>query len=294
MSRRAWLIFVAMGCIWGTPYLFISITDRELAPETMIFFRCIIAACALVPFARRRFRWNDIARHWFALACYSVVEIAAPWYLVAAGETRITSSLAGLIIATVPIFGLALGFAFGSERRVHWLRFFGLAIGFAGVMATIGIDLSSSDGIGIAELVAAAFGYALGPAIFGRYLANIPPETTVATSFIVAGVLYTPAGLTHLPQHLSLEVALALVALALFCSVTGFLLFFRLVLAVGPARATVVTYVNPVVAVVAGVIFLREPFSSGLAIGTPLVVIGSILATWDATHRPRVRLATTG
>lgn len=291
MSRRSWVLFVLVGIVWGLPYVFIRIAIRDLAPETMIFFRCAITLVALAPFTKRRHRIELLARHWFALIIYSLVEIAIPWYLLARAEQHVTSSLAGLIVATVPIFGLVLAFAYRTEHRVSAVRLVGLAVGLAGVAATIGIDIHGTNTFGIVEILIAAVGYALGPTVFNAYLADASAVTAVAGSFAVATVLYLPFGVTHLPAHLNLEVFGALLGLGLICSVTGFLTFFELVRDVGPARATVVTYINPVVAVVAGVVILGEPLSHGLAIGLPLVILGSILATWATTHERSERAA---
>jgi drug/metabolite transporter (DMT)-like permease len=160
----------------------------------------------------------------------------------------------------------------------------GLLVGFVGVAITIGIDIHGANALSIAEIMVTAIGYARGPVVLTRYLAEIPPVTMVTASFVIATLIYLPLGLTHLPSHISLEVVGAVVALALICSVAGFVLFFELILDVGPARATVVTYLNPIVAVVAGVIFLGEKLNRGLAIGLPLVIIGSIFATWGVAH----------
>lgn len=284
MNRRSWIIFVLVGIIWGFPYLFIRIAIRDLAPETMILFRCFVSLLALLPFALRERRIDLVLRHWFGLVSYTVCEIAIPWFLLAHAEERITSSMAGLLIATVPLFGLILAVVYRTERRVSGVRVIGLLIGLGGVATTIGIDVHGANAVSVAEIMITAFGYALGPTILNAYLREIPSITVVAASFAISTLIYLPFGLLNLPTHMSLETVGSVLSLALLCSVGGFLLFFRLVRDVGPARATVVTYINPVVAVFAGVIVLGEPLNHGLAIGLPLVVIGSILATWATTH----------
>lgn len=284
MNRRSWIIFILMGCIWGIPYLLIRIAIRDLTPETMIFFRCVLALVVLLPFALRQRRFDLIRQHWIGLIAYTAAEVVVPWYLIARAEEHVASSMAGLLIATVPLFGLLLALGFRNERRVRGVRLIGLLIGFVGVMVTIGIDIHGANTTSIIEIMITAFGYALGPVILNRYLSEIPAVTMVAASFVVATLIYLPFGVTHLPHHLSGESLGAVIALALVCSAAGFILFFQLILDVGPARATVVTYLNPIVAVIAGVIFLGEKFTQGLAIGLPLVIIGSILATWGVTH----------
>ena len=284
MSRRSWVQFIVVGIIWGFPYLFIRIAIREIRPEAMILFRCAITFVALLPLAMRQRRLDLVLQHSFALISYTIVEIALPWYLLARAESRVPSSVAGLLIATVPIFGLFLAFVFRTEQRVSPIRIVGLLIGLGGVIVTIGVDIHGASEFSVIEIMICAFGYALGPTIFNQYLLDIPPVTVITSSFALATAIYLPFGLLNLPSHLSLETVMAVLALALVCSVTGFILFFRLISDVGPARAMVVTYLNPIVAVVAGVLVLGEPFNGGLAFGLPLVIVGSILATWASTH----------
>lgn len=288
MNRRSWAQFIVVGIVWGFPYLFIRIAIRDFSPEAMILLRCAITFAALIPFAMRQRRLDLVFRHWMALTSYTVVEIALPWYLLARAEAHVPSSVAGLLIATVPIFGLLLAFVYRTEKRVSPIRIVGLLIGLGGVVITIGIDVHGASAFSVLEIMICAFGYALGPMIFNQYLLGIPPVTVIASSFALATTIYLPFGLLNLPTHVSVEPVLSVLALALICSVTGFLLFFRLITDVGPARATVVTYLNPIVAVIAGVVVLKEPFGNGLAIGLPLVIIGSVLATWASAHdRPR-------
>ena len=284
MNRRSWMQFIVVGIVWGFPYLFIRIVIRELTPETMIFFRCAITLVALLPLAMHQRRLDLVLQHWFAIVTYTIVEIAIPWYLLARAEARVPSSVAGLLIATVPVFGLILAVVFRTEQRVSTIRIVGLLIGLGGVIVTIGIDIHGASAFSVIEIMICSFGYALGPMIFNQYLLDIPPVTVITSSFAVGTAIYLPFGLLNLPSHVSLETVMSVFALALVCSVTGFILFFQLISDVGPARATVVTYLNPVVAVIAGVLVLGEPFSNGLALGLPLVIIGSILATWASAH----------
>jgi drug/metabolite transporter (DMT)-like permease len=284
MSRRSWILFALVGCIWGLPYLFIKIALRELTPETMILFRSVLGGVALLPFALRERRFDLIKRYWKGLLIYSIVEMVIPWYLLARAEERLSSSFSGLLVATVPAIGLVFALIFRSEAKVRGIRLAGLLVGFVGVVIVIGINLGSTNALSVGEVVVTACGYALGPTLLNRYLAELPPITMVAYSMIFTAIIYLPFGLFHLPTHLSGEVLGSVFGLGLLCSMTGFILFFMLILDVGPARATVVTYINPIIAVLAGVVFLHEYLGTGIAIGFPLVVIGSVLATWGATH----------
>ncbi len=294
MNRRAWVLFAIMGVIWGLPYIFIKIALRELTPETIILFRCALGGIVLLPFAIREGRFDLMRKHWRGLLLYSVIEMVIPWYLLARAEQHMPSSFAGLLISVAPIAGLILALAFRSEAHVHGLRLIGLVVGFVGVAIVVGINAGSTNALAITEVVITACGYALGPVLLNHYLSELPPVTMVSYSMLFAMVFYLPFGLTHLPHHLNAEVAGCVAGLGLLCSLTGFILFYLLILDVGPSRATVVTYVNPIIAVLAGVIFLHEHLGSAVAYGLPLVIIGSVLATWGATQQSDARSAAKG
>ena len=279
MSRRGWTLFIIMGIIWGTPYLLIRVAVREVPPPTLLFMRTAPAALVLVPFALRRAHLQALRPHWKALVCYTLGELAIPWLFVARAEQRISSSLAGLLVATVPMFALVIALVTRHEDRIGWRRLAGLGIGFAGVACVVGIAVSGADRISVAELLVVASGYALGPWIYSRYLGDVPPLTVVAASIGLVALIYLPFMIFDPPHHLGSEAILSVATLSLLCTVIAFFLFFRLIDEVGPSRAVVITYINPAVALVLGVAFLGEHFSVGIAVGFPLILIGSVLGT---------------
>ena len=277
MSRRGALLFVAMCVIWGIPYLLIRVAVRELAPETLVFARCLPAAVLLLPVALHRGHWRPVVARWRWLLVYSVVELCVPWYLLSSAEQHLTSSVAALLIATVPLIGVVLARVTGGER-VGGRRLVGLLLGLSGVSVLVGVDVHGNWRAVAATLVVAV-GYATGPFIISRRLADLPSLGVVAGSLAVTSVVYAPAALTHRPSHLSGEVIASVIVLALVCTALAFLLFFALIAEIGPARATVITYVNPAVAVLLGVWLLHESVTAGLLIGFPLIIMGSVLAT---------------
>jgi drug/metabolite transporter (DMT)-like permease len=286
------LLFAALSVIWGIPYLLIRVAVRDLSPATLVFARTAPAALVLVPLAWRRGQLSAVLLRWRWLAAYSVVEIAAPWLLLSTAEERLTSSFSALLVASVPLVGVVLSGVFrgGADRlaqharrgvteHMELKRLVGLAIGLGGVAVLAGVDVRGSDLPSLLEVAAVAVGYAGGPLILSRRLSDLPGLGVVAASVAFTAVLYAPWALTHLPHHVSAEVGLSVAGLTVFCTAVAFLAFFALVTEVGPVRATVVTYINPAVALLLGVSVLGEPFTLGLGLGFPLVLVGSVLAT---------------
>src|SRR6266850_1492157 len=261
MTRRGWVLFAAMAFIWGIPYLFIKIAVGELTPATLVFLRSLIGASLLLPLAVARKDLGPLRPYWKWILLYTFVEVAAPWFLLSDAERRISSSLTGLLIAAVPSIGAVLALLTGGQDRLDSRRIVGLALGFVGVAALVGLDVRADDLGAIGQVALVALGYAF--------------------------------GLTQLPSTLpSPSVIFAVAVLGVACTALAFVLFFALITEVGAPRATVITYVNPAVALALGVALLHEPFTVGIAIGFVLIVLGSVLATRRAsTPSTRVFLA---
>ncbi len=282
MSRRGWLLFVAVGVIWGVPYLLIKVAVGALSPASLVFFRTLLAALLLLPLAATRGQLRPLLRHWRPLLAFAAIEIAIPWLFLALAEQRLSSSLAGLLIAAVPLVGALLAWATGGER-LGPLRQLGLLVGLAGVAALVGLDLHARDVWALVQMMVVVVGYAVGPFILTRYLANLPGLGVTAASLGLTAVAYLPFAAVQLPAHWpSATVVGSVVGLAVVCTAAAFLLFFALIAEVGPVRATVITYINPAVAVGLGVALLGEPFTVGIAVGFALVLAGSVLATRKA------------
>ena len=270
-----------MSVIWGTPYLLIRIAVREVSPATLIFLRCAPAALLLLPLAIHRKALGDLLRRWRWIVAYTVAELAIPWLFVGRAEVHLTSSFTGLLIASVPLWGAIIYRILGYDR-FDGKRIMGLLVGFAGVVALVGTNLHSTDLGAVVEVVSPTIGYAIGPLIISRKLGDLPGLGVIFASLVLASIFYAPYAVTHMPSHVSLEVALAVVGLAVVCTALAFVLFFELIVEVGPARSTVITYINPAVAILLGVVLLGEPFTVGIAIGFPLILLGS----WMATSTP--------
>jgi drug/metabolite transporter (DMT)-like permease len=282
-----------MSFIWGIPYLFIKIAVAELTPASLVFLRCAIGAALLLPIAAARNDLKPLLPHWKWIAVYTFVEVAAPWFLLSDAERRISSSLSGLLIALVPSIGAVLAWATGSDDRLDARRIAGLGLGFLGVAALVGLDVGAGDIGAVAEVALVALGYALGALIIARKLSGLPLFGVVAASLTLTLIAYAPVGIAQLPIALpSPQVVFAVAVLGVVCTALAFLIFFPLIAEVGAARATVITYVNPAVALALGVAFLHEPLTVGIVLGFVLIVLGSVLATRrTAPAKPSAALA---
>ncbi|MDX6307381.1 MAG: hypothetical protein QOI06_427 [Nocardioidaceae bacterium] len=280
VSRRALLLFIGLGVAWGIPYLLIKVAVRELSPTELVLARTMLAAILLLPVAAARRAVVPVLRHWKPLLAFTACEIAIPWVSLGSAEQRLPSSTTGLLIAAVPIVGIAVAFLGGRAEPLPATAWAGLALGIAGVGALVGLDVGGSNLGAVGEVGLTVLGYALGPAILSRYLSSLPSIGVVATSLTLTSLVYVPVVLTTdgMPSSLpSGEVIWSVVLLATVCTALAFLLLFALVGEIGPVRATTITYVNPAVAVAAGALILNEPVTVWTLVGFVLVVAGSYL-----------------
>ena len=275
--------------IWGIPYLLIRVAVEELSPAALVFWRTAPAALLLAPFAFRRGALGLLLARWRWVTAYTLIEIAVPWLLLFHAEQRISSSLTGLLVAAVPLLGVVVYRLAGVAERLDARRLAGLVIGFGGVAALVGIDVGDSDPLAMAEVIVVALCYATGPLIISRRLRGLPNLAVVAASLVITAAIYTPMGLLDSPGSVSAETVAAVITLALVCTVLAFALFFALIHEVGPARSTVITYVNPLVAVLLGVVLMGEPFTAGIAVGLPLILLGSVLGTAPSLKAARAK-----
>jgi drug/metabolite transporter (DMT)-like permease len=279
MSRRGWLLFAAMSLIWGIPYLLIRVSIRDLSPPTLVFARTLPAALLLIPIALFSGQLKPLVPHWRWIVLFAVVEMIIPWLLLSRAEQHVTSSTAGLLVASVPLIAAVIYRLSPHNDRLDRRRLIGLVIGFAGVAILAGIDVGSSNLLALAEIGVVAIGYSLGPLIVSRKLTELPSLGVVSVAIAITAVVYAPFALTRIPHHVTPEVGASVLGLAVICTALAFILFFELIAEVGPSRSTVITYFNPAVAILLGVTVLGEPFTAGIAIGFPLILAGSILAT---------------
>jgi drug/metabolite transporter (DMT)-like permease len=286
LSRRGWLLFIAMGVIWGIPYLLIKVADGGVSVPVLVGTRVALGALLLLPAAIRGGHLRALKGHVRWLAAFTVVEIVAPWALLSNAERHLPSSTSGLLIAAVPIISALLAMLTHIGDRLTPIRWAGLAIGLGGVALLAGRGAGRGDALPVLQVLLTALGYAIGPLIANRKLADLPPVAVNAACLGAAAVIYAPFAALTWPQKMpSVQVLLALAGLGVICTALAFVLFFRLIAEVGPARATVITYVNPAVAVALGVLVLGEQLTPAIGASFLLILGGSVLATRPGSGR---------
>jgi drug/metabolite transporter (DMT)-like permease len=283
MSRRAWVLFAAMSLIWGVPYLLIRDAVHEVSPAVVVFSRTAIGAVVLLPFARRGMR--IVWEHRWPVLAFALLEMVGPWFLLSDAERFLTSSLAGLLIAFAPVLALVVARLIGLEKRIGRLRIAGLAVAVGGVAALGGGGMEAAGPWPVVEMMLVAVGYAIAPQIAATKLREVPALPMTAACLTVAAAISAPFALMSWPAQAPSTLATgSLVLLGLLCTALAFLLFFRLIADAGPARATAIAYVNPVVALALGVALHGDPLTPLIGAGAVLVLAGTFMATRRSAH----------
>jgi len=287
VTRRGLILFIGLGIAWGIPYLFIKVAVGELEPAMVVFARSALAAILLLPLAIYRREVVAVLRRWKPMLAYTAVEIVAPWYFLSSAEQHLPSSTAGLLLAAVPLAGVAVAFFMGRPARLTGVNWIGILVGMLGVAALVGLDVGGSDLPSVLQMGVVVIGYALGPAILSRWMPDLPGVGVVAVSLAGAALVYIPVVLLTRSWPSvwpSAEATASIVVLAVICSALAFLLMVGLIAEIGPVKATTITYVNPAVAIIAGVVVLGERVTVWTVVGFALVLSGS----WLVTRRRRV------
>jgi drug/metabolite transporter (DMT)-like permease len=282
MSRRGWALFVAMSVIWGVPYLLIKVAVGEFSPVVVVFLRCVVGAALLLPWTLARGRVGPALReHWRALLVFTVLEMTAPWLLLSWAEQDLSSSLTGLLVAGVPFVAALTARLAGDEDRLSPVRVTGMLIGVVGIAALLGLDVGGAQLTAIAAVALVVIGYATAPMVISHKLPDVSGVTASAVALVVTAVVYAPFAVPQLGDAADVPSGawLSVAVLGVVCTALALALFFALIREAGPQRALVITFVNPAVAVLLGVLLLDEPFTLGLAVGLPLVLVGCVLAT---------------
>jgi drug/metabolite transporter (DMT)-like permease len=283
---RVPLLFAALGVIWGVPYLMIKVAVAELEPSTLVFARTAVAAAVMLPIALSRSTIRPVLRRWRPVLLYAAVEIVVPWFLLARAEVHLSSSFTGLLLAGVPVAGVVIALVLRTGEQLTSRTGAGIAVGLVGVALLVGVDLGVLGGgdraqlLAVVELAGVVVCYAIGPVVMVRAMPDLPASGVIAVSLVAAALATAVPGLVQAPSSWpSAPVVLSVLGLALVCTALAFLLLFALVAEVGAVRATLITYLNPAVAVVAGVLVLDERLTWATVAGFGLVVGGSVLAS---------------
>jgi drug/metabolite transporter (DMT)-like permease len=280
MSQRGVVLFALMAVIWGIPYLFIRVAVAEISPEFLVLARTAIATAILLPIAVSRGGLRPILGRWRWLLAFAAIEIALPWVTLGSAEQHLTSSLTGLLIAGVPLVGTVFAMATGAGESLDRSGWLGLLVGLVGVAAIVGANVGTADPLALGQVAIVVVCYAIGPAILARRLGDLPSVGVLSLSLAACALLYLPIAAFSWPAAVPSPNVLASIAiLSVVCTTGGFLVFAALIAEIGPVRSTVITYVNPAVAAILGVLVLREPLTPAMVVGFVLVIAGSVLAT---------------
>jgi len=287
MSRKGLLLFLACGIVWGIPYFFIKIAVQDFSVPMIVFVRTALGALVLVPIALRRKAFLPALKKWKTVVGFALFEMIVPWWLINSAENgHINSGLAGLLIATVPFFAMAIGYFYlGDKTAAHPKNIMGLVFGFAGIILLVGIDAITHnlEVLWVGAMILAAIGYAIAPAFAAKTAPNVEMVGILSLSMAFSAIVYAiPAALNPLAPGVSVpavESWLSLAVLGAVCSALAFVLFFALIREVSYSRSTLITYANTAVAILIGVAFGNEPFTVGMAAGLPLVAVGSYFAS---------------
>jgi drug/metabolite transporter (DMT)-like permease len=297
VTRRAWSAFAAISVIWGIPYLLIRIAVRHgVTPGFLAWGRVTLAAVVLLALAWRAGTLGSLRGRFWVLFAYAVVEICIPFPLIAAGETRVSSSLAAILISSVPLIVAVLALRFDPSERPTPVRAAGLLVGFGGVVALVGLDVAGRGGelLGAGAILLSAVGYAIGPMLIKLKMGGLDPRATIGASLAIASVLLAPVAALDPPHSVPSAGAIAcVVVLGLVCTAAAFVIFTVLITEAGTSRATVITYINPVIAVGLGVTLLGEQPGAGSIAGLLLILAGSWLSTDGRLPPGLTRLART-
>ena len=285
MSRRNLILFLLAGFLWGIPYLFIRLAvdpETGFSPAIVVFIRVFIGALILIPISIYDKSLFTAIKGWKYIAVYALFEMVIPWILIGTAEQSISSGLAGLLVASVPIFSTIISSMYGDKSVWHPRRLFGMAVGFLGVFLLVGIEsfTGSSDPIAIFMMLGASVGYAFAVIYITRKMPGVSGVAINAIAMAMTALFYSPALFMLWPDHkISLSATYSVIALGIFSTGIAFAVFFAVMAEIGPTRASLVTYMNTAFAVVLGVLILSEPLTTGIIVGLPLVLIGSYLAS---------------
>jgi drug/metabolite transporter (DMT)-like permease len=281
MSRKSLFYFLLVGFLWGIPYLLMAVAVEEIPPSAIVAGRTLIGAAILIPVALYRKTFKGAVLGFKFVAFYALLEMIGPWILISTAQKKIDSGLAGLLISTVPIFAAIITSLRGDHTVWQFKRMFGIVVGFVGLIAVVGIESFSGNShpASIAMMILAAMGYSYAIIMVTTNLPLVDGIAINGLAMAITSIFWAPLAIAQWPSQVTLKPALSLIALGVLCTALAFLVFFKLLVEIGPARGSLVTYLNTSVAVVLGVIVLNEPITIGLIIGLPLVLVGSYLAS---------------
>jgi drug/metabolite transporter (DMT)-like permease len=281
MTRKSLFHFALVGLLWGIPYLLMKMAVEDFPPAAVVAGRTLIGAAILIPVALYRKTFKGAVLGFKFVALYALMEMIGPWILITTAEQEINSGLAGLLVSTVPIFSTIITSLRGDHSVWQFKRIVGIVVGFIGLILVVGIESLSgnSNPVSIAMVILASVGYAYAVIMITTNLPLVDGIAINGLAMAITTIFWSPVAIAQWPSNISLNATLSLLALGIFSTAFAFMLFFKVMAEIGPARGSLVTYLNTAIAVVLGVIILNEPLTVGIIVGLPLVLVGSYLAS---------------
>lgn len=282
MSRKGWALFGLVGVLWGVPYLFMKVAVEELATPVIVFSRLLIGAVVLIPLALHQKAIRPALKYWPYIALYAILEMVIPWTLITNAQKELSSGVVALLVATVPIWATLFAHHTGDSTAAHRTRIFGIAIGLVGITFLVGFETLNDVGNirSLIQVLIASVSYAYAVNMITRKTPGISGIAINGLAMLLSTIIFAPFALTHLPTSSpSTNAVLATVGLGVICTAFAFWVFFLVLDEIGAARASLVVYPNTAVAVVLGIFLLDEKITLAIAIGLPLVLVGSYFAS---------------
>jgi len=289
MSRRGWALFAFIGVIWGVPYLFMKVAVAELSTPVIVCARLIIGASLLIPLALYNGSLRGALQYWRYIALYAILEMAGPWYLITSAQRDLSSGVVALLVATVPIWATLFAHHTGDSTAAHRVRIFGITVGLIGIALLVGVESvrDINNFFALSKVLLASVSYAWAVNMVSRKVPNVSGVAINGIAMGIASLIYLPLAITHWPTEMPSSKALySTLGLGIICTALAFWVFFFVLNEIGPARASLVVYPNTAVAVVLGIFILKEPITLAIAIGLPLVLIGSYFASRKPESAP--------
>ena len=288
MKTKHWIIFITLGIIWSSSFLWIKIAIEEMGPMTLVAYRVLFGLLfGIAVILIQREKMPRTLKAWTPLLVLGLTNVAIPFFLISWGEKTIDSGVASILDATVPLFTIVVAHFLLHDDKMTVQKVVGLLIGFAGVVVLMSKDIGSSAGslLGQGAVILASAFYA-GSSIYARkftedtsgiFRSMGPLVSATAVMWLASFFFESPV---HVPDQSIIWIAL--LWLGILGSGVAFVMLFYLIHEIGPTRTTMVTYLFPLGGVTLGVIFLHETLTWEIVVGAVLILASLVVANWSS------------
>ena len=287
MKTKHWAIFITLGLIWSSSFLWVELALREIGPITLVAFRVFFGFLfGAIVIITRRIPLPRTWKEWAPLIVLGLTNIAIPFFLISWGQKSIDSGVASILDATVPLFTILVAHFMLHDDKMTTPKVLGLLTGFAGVVVLMSKDIgaSTSSLLGQLAVIVACLFYAASSIIARLYTEGTPailrglvPLVSGSVVMIASAFIFeSPIKIPTLPITW-----IALLWMGILGSGLAFIMLFYLIHEIGPTRTTMVTYLFPLGGVTLGVIFLNEALTWQIITGAALIISSLAIANWS-------------